>query len=87
MTSNGHASTRILGTVRSADGKGVVRMEDRLDTDIDDVWSALTDPGRLARWMARSRVTFVWVASFAHAFFPADGKALGAWKPASPRCG
>ena len=38
MTSNGHASTRILGTVRSADGKGVVRMEDRLDTDIDDVW-------------------------------------------------
>ena len=28
---------RILGSLRSADGKGVVRMEDRLDTDIDDV--------------------------------------------------
>jgi len=27
-----------------------VRMEDRFDTDIDDVWSALTDPSRLARW-------------------------------------
>jgi hypothetical protein len=27
-----------------------VRMEDRFDTDIDDLWSALTDPGRLARW-------------------------------------
>src|SRR5262245_56109961 len=26
-------------------------MEDRFDTDIDDLWSALTDPGRLARWM------------------------------------
>ena len=26
-------------------------MEDRFDTDIDDLWSALTDPGRLARWL------------------------------------
>jgi uncharacterized protein YndB with AHSA1/START domain len=26
-------------------------MEDRYDTDIDDLWSALTDPGRLARWL------------------------------------
>jgi uncharacterized protein YndB with AHSA1/START domain len=29
---------------------GVVRMDDRYDTDIDDLWSALTEPGRLARW-------------------------------------
>jgi len=49
MTSNG-GGIRILGTLRSADGKGVVRMQDRFDTDIDDLWSALTDPGRLARW-------------------------------------
>jgi uncharacterized protein YndB with AHSA1/START domain len=27
-----------------------VRMEDRFDTDVDDLWSALTDPRRLARW-------------------------------------
>src|SRR5438105_1892701 len=27
-------------------------MEDRFDTDIDDLWSALTDPRRLARWIA-----------------------------------
>jgi uncharacterized protein YndB with AHSA1/START domain len=26
-------------------------MEDRYDTDIDDLWSALTDPRRLARWL------------------------------------
>jgi uncharacterized protein YndB with AHSA1/START domain len=26
-------------------------MEERFDTDIDDVWSALTDPRRLARWL------------------------------------
>lgn len=42
--------SRIVGSLRSADGKGVVRIEDRYDTDIDDLWSALTDPGRLARW-------------------------------------
>jgi uncharacterized protein YndB with AHSA1/START domain len=41
---------RILGSLRSADGMDVVRMEDLLDTGIDDVWSALTDPSRLALW-------------------------------------
>jgi len=41
---------RILGSLRSADGKGVVRIEDRYDTDIDDLWAAITDPARLARW-------------------------------------
>ena len=51
MTSNARAGGRILGTLRSADGKGVVRMEDRFDTDMDDLWSALTDPRRLARWL------------------------------------
>ncbi len=30
---------------------GVVRMQDRFDTGIDDLWSALTDPPRLARWL------------------------------------
>jgi uncharacterized protein YndB with AHSA1/START domain len=50
MTSNAPGSARILGSLRSADGKGVVRIEDRFDTDIDDLWSALTDPSRLARW-------------------------------------
>ena len=51
MTGNAAAGNRIVGTLRTADGKGVVRMEDRFDTDIDDLWSALTDPGRLARWL------------------------------------
>ena len=50
MTSNEGAPTRILGSLRSADGNGIVRIEDRYPTDIDDLWSALTDPGRLARW-------------------------------------
>src|SRR5258708_9101134 len=51
MTDRERAGTRILGSLRSADGKGAVRMEDRFDTDIGDLWSALTDPLRLARWV------------------------------------
>jgi uncharacterized protein YndB with AHSA1/START domain len=42
---------RILGTLHADDGKGAVRMEDRFDTGIDDVWSAFTDPERLAGWL------------------------------------
>jgi uncharacterized protein YndB with AHSA1/START domain len=53
MTSNEDGGIRILGTLRSADGKGVVRMEDRFDTGIDDLWSALTQPERLARWVGK----------------------------------
>lgn len=51
MTSNATGRRRILGSLRSGDGKGIVRMQDSFDTDIEDVWSALTDPGRLARWL------------------------------------
>ena len=52
MTENVRADTRVAGTVHAVDGKGVVRMEGRYDTDIDDLWSALTDAERLARWIA-----------------------------------
>jgi len=51
MTGNAPGGTRIIGSLRSEDGTGVVRMEDRYDTDIDDLWSAFTDPTRLARWI------------------------------------
>jgi uncharacterized protein YndB with AHSA1/START domain len=53
MTSNATGRDRILGSLRSEDGKGIVRMEDRYDTDIDDLWSAITDPSRLARWYGK----------------------------------
>ena len=51
MTSSTPPGTRILGSLRTADGKGVVRMQDRYDTDIDDLWSAITNPRRIARWL------------------------------------
>lgn len=51
MTPNTPGSARTLGTLRVANGTGIVRLEDRFDTDVEDLWSALTDPGRLARWL------------------------------------
>ena len=51
MTSNAPGRERVLGSLGTADGKGVVRMEDRFQTDIDDLWSAMTEPRRLARWL------------------------------------
>lgn len=44
---------RIIGTTRATgDGRGAVRVEDVYDTGVDDLWDAVTDPGRLARWVA-----------------------------------
>ena len=40
----------VLGSLHSVDGEGVVRMENRFDTGIDELWGALTDPDRLAHW-------------------------------------
>ena len=53
MTRNQRPAARILGSLRSADGIGVVRIEDRYDTDIDDLWSAIAEPDRLARWFGQ----------------------------------
>jgi uncharacterized protein YndB with AHSA1/START domain len=51
MTTNTPGGVRALGRLLSVDGDGIVRLEDRFHTDIDDLWSALTDPSRLARWL------------------------------------
>ena len=50
MTGDAGTGAGLLGTLGTADGKGVVRVEDRVDADIETVWSALTDPSRLASW-------------------------------------
>jgi len=44
---------QILGSMRRVDEhRGAVRVEDVYNTDIDDLWSAVTDPDRLGRWIA-----------------------------------
>ena len=50
VTSKVRTGDRILGSLRRADGVGVVRIEERFDAGIDELWAALTDTQRLARW-------------------------------------
>ena len=77
MTSNARAGDRILGSLRSAEGAGVVRMEDRFDTQVDDVWSALTDPRRLARWLGEVEGDLRLGGEFRAHFFASGWKGTG----------
>ena len=43
--------SKVVGSMREADGSGVVRVESRYDTTPEDLWEALTSPGRVARWL------------------------------------
>jgi len=53
MTTSPESDDRIVGSLRRLDDeRAAVRVEDIYDTDIDDLWSALTDPSRLAHWIA-----------------------------------
>jgi len=52
VTENLTAPPRLLASLSTASGRGVVRVQDRYATDAGDLWSALTEPERLARWMA-----------------------------------
>jgi uncharacterized protein YndB with AHSA1/START domain len=72
MTSDAQPGPRILGSLRAENGKGAVRMEDRFDTDIEDVWSALTEPERLARWLGTVEGDLRVGGRF-HKFFYASG--------------
>jgi uncharacterized protein YndB with AHSA1/START domain len=53
MTKSPESDDRIVGSLRRLDNeRAAVRVEDIYDTDIDDLWSALTDSSRLAHWIA-----------------------------------
>jgi uncharacterized protein YndB with AHSA1/START domain len=84
MTTDPPAGTRILGRLRSADGKGVVRMEDRFDTDIDDLWSALTDPSRLARWLGEFEGDLRLGGEFRARFFSSGWEGTGRVEACEP---
>ena len=50
---NASRIAHVTGSLRAIDDqRGAVRMEDVFDTDAKDLWDALTDPRRLARWIA-----------------------------------
>ncbi len=84
MTNDEPAGIRLLGTLRSADGKGVVRMEDRFDTDVDDVWSAITDPPRLARWIGEVEGDLRVGGEFHRRFFASGSEGTGRVEACEP---
>jgi uncharacterized protein YndB with AHSA1/START domain len=84
MTSNARAGDRILGSLRSAEGKGIVRMEDRFDTHVDDLWSALTDPRRLARWLGEVEGDLRLGGEFRAHFFASGWEGMGRVEACEP---
>jgi DNA-binding transcriptional ArsR family regulator len=59
---------------------------DRCDTDIEDLWSALTEPPRLARWIGEIEGDLRHGGEF-RARFTSGWEGTGAWKCASRRGG
>ncbi|TDU83476.1 uncharacterized protein YndB with AHSA1/START domain [Kribbella voronezhensis] len=53
MSSDIRGDEDLTGSLAAVAGKGVVRIEQRYDATIDDLWSAVVDPDRLARWYGR----------------------------------
>jgi uncharacterized protein YndB with AHSA1/START domain len=84
MTGNEDAAPRILGSLRSADGKGVVRMEDRFDIDISDLWSTLTDPRRLAHWIGEVEGDLRLGGEFRFSFFASGSEGTGRIEACEP---
>ena len=75
---------RILGSLQSAGGKGIVRIENRFSTDIDDLWSALTDPSRLARWLGEFEGDLRLGGEYRSRFFSSGAEATGRVKECEP---
>ena len=84
MTSEAPASDRILASLRSAEGKGVVRIENRFDTDLDDLWSALTEPRRLARWIGEIEGDLHLGGEFRFSFFATGSEGTGRVEACEP---
>ena len=76
MTSSAHGS-QIRGSLRSVAGKGIVRIEDRFDTGADDLWSALTEPRRLARWIGDVEGDLRLGGEFRFRFFASGSEGTG----------
>jgi uncharacterized protein YndB with AHSA1/START domain len=84
MTSSEGVGPRVLGSLRLADGQGIVRIEDRFDTEIDDLWSALTDPRRLTHWMGEVEGELVLGGEFRFSFFATGSEGTGRVEACEP---
>jgi uncharacterized protein YndB with AHSA1/START domain len=59
-------------------------MEDRFDTAIDDLWSALTDPRRLARWIGDVEGDLRLGGEFRFRFFASGSEGTGRVEACDP---
>ena len=87
MTADTPGRVRTLGTLRAADGQGIVRLEDRFDTDMEDLWSALTDPRRLARWLGEVQGDLRQGGEFRARYFASGWEGTGRVEVCEPHSG
>jgi uncharacterized protein YndB with AHSA1/START domain len=71
------ARDQLLGSLHSADGDGIVRVEKRLNVGADEVWSALTDPDRLASWLGEVEGDLHLGGRFSARFFASGWEGTG----------
>ena len=77
MPSNARPRDQLLGSLQTQDGDGSVRMEDRFGAGVDDVWSALTDPDRLATWLGEVEGDLRLGGTFRARFFASGWEGTG----------
>jgi uncharacterized protein YndB with AHSA1/START domain len=84
MTSEDQMDPPVMGRLRAADGHGVVLMEHHFRTGVEDLWSALTDPGRLARWLGDFTGELSLGGRYESRFFSSGAEATGRVQACEP---
>jgi len=75
---------RVLGTLHPDGDSGSVRVQDTYDTGMDDLWSALTEPDRLARWIGTVDGELRLGGEFRAAFFTSGWEGVGRVRECDP---
>jgi uncharacterized protein YndB with AHSA1/START domain len=79
-----YESTCLLGTLRADGDRGVLRIEDRFDSSIEDVWDALTEPARLAKWIGKVEGDFHVGGLYRRSFFGSGSEGTGRIEACQP---
>ena len=75
---------RVLGTLHPDGDSGSVRVQDTYDTGMDDLWSALTEPDWLARWISTVDGELRLGGEFRAAFFTSGWEGVGRVRECDP---
>ncbi len=77
-------ASRLLGTIQSDGDIWVLRIEDWSDSTMDDVWRALTDPARLARWIGEVQGDLRVDGEYRRRFFASGSEGTGRIEACEP---